>query len=288
MNNKDAVNINQLNGLRMQLQHANNHADSREYNHNMALQHVLGLEARYVVLDKQIADRTPDPQGGVDDELAQLITQILTLQEQLDTARNVLMRSSADLHGAEDIIRNIHIAIVRYYELKRQWEFQYAQETSQRTSQHLAKFDFRNNRNHQALIAQQRELQSYQSWKYEVDVAFTDYANIQIFPSPPAGPAPCPKPTCAAKERELDVCDCQIQRVFAVLGADLKAERRAWHPDRFAACTEEKRQEFMAKAKEVFQVVDRMYVVRKARQAQQAQQQQQAQPQSQTNSTQAG
>ncbi|GIZ43301.1 hypothetical protein CKM354_000653300 [Cercospora kikuchii] len=106
-------------------------------------------------------------------------------------------------------------------------------------------------------------LQSITDWRQHVALAFTNYSAMQIFPSPPA--SPCGKPEChlTRELRTLEACKCNIQacirRAGIVSKAQLKSERLKWHPDRFAACPEDRREQFAKMGREVFVVVDGMF-----------------------------
>ena len=98
-----------------------------------------------------------------------------------------------------------------------------------------------------------------QDWKQRCETAFQDYGAIDSFPGPPSI-SHCLSSSCRGQERVLEACSCQIEHALKVPRVDLKAERGKWHPDRFASCKEEKRDEFQMMAKEVFQVVQKMYL----------------------------
>lgn len=104
----------------------------------------------------------------------------------------------------------------------------------------------------------------YEQWHATATHALRDYRNLHTFPCPPAAQPPCRQPTCIAKAstRALALCACDVQKAFRALHAvvDVKEERTRWHPDRFAMCREDRRARFQAMAKEVFQVVDALYV----------------------------
>lgn len=100
----------------------------------------------------------------------------------------------------------------------------------------------------------------YTAWKQSADALFDDYAGMEVFPSPPVCKQ-CSKPTCAAakSQRALGACACDIQRAFETLCLVAKDERVKWHPDRFSKCREDLREGFQKRAKEIFQVLNKMH-----------------------------
>lgn len=94
------------------------------------------------------------------------------------------------------------------------------------------------------------------AWRDAVDAAFADYANMTAFPEPPALGV-CRRAGCAQGERTLKACACQVERAFSLAKVDLKTERLRWHSDKFGRHIH--RDQMMAKATEVFQVVNRMF-----------------------------
>lgn len=102
-------------------------------------------------------------------------------------------------------------------------------------------------------------------WRIEVDKQLANYSAMTSFPSPPSIGG-CVKDSCVAKaaDRILVSCDCQIEAAFDNAEVNLKVERLGWHPDKFAGCTEEKREEWGRMAGEVFRVVNGMFEVARA------------------------
>ncbi|KAK4631287.1 hypothetical protein CLAFUW4_02616 [Fulvia fulva] len=95
-------------------------------------------------------------------------------------------------------------------------------------------------------------------WREQCVDCCTNYPALRAFPVPPIR-RPCMKQACRKETRALAVCKCQIQHAFhRVPDLNLKKERIAWHPDKFAACLQRK-DEFQGMAKEIFVVVDEMY-----------------------------
>lgn len=97
-------------------------------------------------------------------------------------------------------------------------------------------------------------------WRRATETAFASYSAMTAFPDPPV--KPCVKLSCVAtvKERALEACDCSMRAAFQVLAmtarVNPKKERFRWHPDKFSACTSDKKVEFQKKAKEVFVVLN--------------------------------
>ncbi|KAK4628995.1 hypothetical protein CLAFUR4_08626 [Fulvia fulva] len=98
-------------------------------------------------------------------------------------------------------------------------------------------------------------------WRDQCAACFADYAGIEKFPTPPSNSL-CYNQACDEQHRKLPLCSCQIRHTLAqVPGLNLKRERNAWHPDKFAACREDKRKEFQEMATETFVVVMEMLKV---------------------------
>ncbi|KAK3652140.1 hypothetical protein LTR56_005271 [Elasticomyces elasticus] len=88
-----------------------------------------------------------------------------------------------------------------------------------------------------------------------------DKSQMRSFPEPPY--EPCLKPGCLATEktRALKACRCNIEKCF--LGrpkATLKTDRVDFHPDKFSKVPEDVRKHIQLAAKEVFSVVQDMYI----------------------------
>jgi hypothetical protein len=85
-----------------------------------------------------------------------------------------------------------------------------------------------------------------------------DYANLQVFPAPPA--ELCGRVECArsANDRALEACPCNIRTVFTRDAIKIKTERLRWHPDKFAQCPEVLRATFQKKAQEIFVALSNM------------------------------
>lgn len=107
------------------------------------------------------------------------------------------------------------------------------------------------------------------AWKTRADAVLINFAELKFFPKPPVS-GTCDKHSCVAgkETRALEACPCDIQAVFEMLKStvSLKDERRKWHPDRFSACQEDKREKFQEVAKEIFILVDAMYAAEKEEQ----------------------
>lgn len=88
-----------------------------------------------------------------------------------------------------------------------------------------------------------------------------DISAMTMLPDPPVF-FYCLRLSCIAAQptRALRACDCNVEADFrSIYGLDLKTERLRWHPDRFAKCPEEYKEEFMRKGNEVLEVLNRMY-----------------------------
>ncbi|EME88648.1 uncharacterized protein MYCFIDRAFT_80020 [Pseudocercospora fijiensis CIRAD86] len=111
----------------------------------------------------------------------------------------------------------------------------------------------------------QHDPEIYKAWRQDAEEAFKDYTTMEVFPTPPFPDVICNKPACILSRatRALKICSCDIEKAVKGAGRPIKEERKCWHPDKFSMCREEVREEFQAKAKEVFQVVVRMYAVEK-------------------------
>lgn len=99
------------------------------------------------------------------------------------------------------------------------------------------------------------------TWRSEVEAAVADYANMSSFPDPPAV-GTCHNPSCAqnAGSRKLKACPCQVEHVIKEADLLLKPARAAFHPDKFAVCRHSEKEVFVAKAQEMFVVINRLYV----------------------------
>ncbi|KXS93882.1 hypothetical protein AC578_5496 [Pseudocercospora eumusae] len=124
-----------------------------------------------------------------------------------------------------------------------------------------------NNAALQAQIAQQRrqsERDQVEEWYQSTEVAFKNYSQIQIFPTPPAlyhCDKDCCRRTVYAVERlALGMCPCELKEVFYIYltchkDFDPNKEKKRWHPDRFSGCRDKRMQEM---AKEIFVVLEEM------------------------------
>lgn len=104
-----------------------------------------------------------------------------------------------------------------------------------------------------------RDGSSIRAWRQAVKVAFADYANIKMFPEPPAI-GHCEEASCRHGERKLKACACKVKRAFRKAKVNCKLERVRWHPDRFSRC---QNAEMVKQAEEVFKVVSRLYEAEK-------------------------
>ncbi|KAK4547654.1 hypothetical protein LTR36_000611 [Oleoguttula mirabilis] len=96
-----------------------------------------------------------------------------------------------------------------------------------------------------------------QEWHQACVTAFLDKPNLRAFPQPPA--EPCTNESCASENGcALKACKCNLRKIFSG-PRSLKQDRLKFHPDRFASCPEDVRDEIQQKAKEVFVVVDAMF-----------------------------
>lgn len=103
----------------------------------------------------------------------------------------------------------------------------------------------------------QQELVNW--WIGEVNVCFTDYAQITRFPLPPTV-VQCSDASCQNDPLlALGICKCNVEACFRrVQGFRAIRERLRWHPDRFYACARETRDSFIATAWEMFLIIDDM------------------------------
>lgn len=86
-------------------------------------------------------------------------------------------------------------------------------------------------------------------------------ANMSSFPEPPS--QPCANPNCikSKKDRALDACPCNIGATFSGLTFKaLTAAKNSYHPSRFDKAPESIRSDSKAKAKEIYDVVNRMWM----------------------------
>lgn len=124
------------------------------------------------------------------------------------------------------------------------------------------------------------------TWRRQVDQAFSDYSQMQVFPSPPPligeqrHALRCRHSTKAdarhalsSSERSsappIEACECGVRQ--AILGPpgefrskskwtiDLRAERLRWMPANFENCPEHLRADFTLEAEYVFEVINAMY-----------------------------
>ncbi|KAF7197582.1 hypothetical protein HII31_01085 [Pseudocercospora fuligena] len=111
----------------------------------------------------------------------------------------------------------------------------------------------------------QQDDEIYKAWRQDAEEAFKDYTAMEVFPTPPFPDTICNKPECllGRSSRALKICPCDIEKAIKATGRPMKEERKCWHPDKFSTCKEEVREAFQAKAKEVFQVVVKMYEAEK-------------------------
>ena len=102
-------------------------------------------------------------------------------------------------------------------------------------------------------------------WRSLVEEQLADHAEMTSFPSPPSIGG-CYSDGCVAKSHDrISVSyDCQIEVAFDNADVNLKLERLRWHPDKFSACKEEMRDEWVKGAGEVFRVVNGMYEASKS------------------------
>ncbi|KAK5125808.1 hypothetical protein LTR85_012084 [Meristemomyces frigidus] len=124
-------------------------------------------------------------------------------------------------------------------------------------------------------------------WRKQVDEAFADYSQMEIFPSPPPLPAgqrhalSCRDHTTSferhtltsnvrEESRPMEACKCAVRQAFlgppeenrsrvGVSTIDLRTECLRWIPQNFEQCPEHLRADFVKKAKYVFGIVDALY-----------------------------
>ena len=85
-------------------------------------------------------------------------------------------------------------------------------------------------------------------WWKVINDSFKDYSKMDRFPNPPA---------CTFCDEGH--CESSIKALLRRLpNLNAKKERLRWHPDRFSACKEEKREEFKKRAGNVFIALDEM------------------------------
>lgn len=97
-------------------------------------------------------------------------------------------------------------------------------------------------------------------WFCEVELALKDPTTVTTFPEPPhflCAPAAEKCPRAA-----LGLCVCCIEDLFRSSSErmeELKTLRLKFHPDKFARCPEDVREQVQAEAAEVFKIVDRLW-----------------------------
>lgn len=85
-------------------------------------------------------------------------------------------------------------------------------------------------------------------WWKVVNDSFKDYSKMDRFPNPPV---------CTFCDEGH--CDSSIKALLRrIPNLNAKKERLRWHPDRFSACKEDKREEFKKRAGNVFMALDEM------------------------------
>ncbi|KAK5126312.1 hypothetical protein LTR85_010548 [Meristemomyces frigidus] len=99
-----------------------------------------------------------------------------------------------------------------------------------------------------------------ETWRSTAKASFKDRAAMIAFPEPVAWP--CYEQDCRKQDksdRALRACECNIKAAFSGLDdKQLKKERHEFHPDRFAVCSEEKREVWQKMATEVFTAISSM------------------------------
>ncbi|SMY21424.1 unnamed protein product [Zymoseptoria tritici ST99CH_1A5] len=101
------------------------------------------------------------------------------------------------------------------------------------------------------------------AWWTSVDAALKDYTTIRKFPGPPGGL--CGRLGCQANasQRALTACEHMVKNALIVAHPDLRKMRLRFHPDRFSACPEDKREEFKKMASEIFVVIEELIAEKK-------------------------
>ena len=86
-------------------------------------------------------------------------------------------------------------------------------------------------------------------WRSLCNRALASRRTLKTFPEPPSWP--CHLHDSLRRLRSLKACTCNLQKIYSIFGyhtSSLKKERRKWHPDRFATCS----QGMQDKAEELF------------------------------------
>lgn len=96
----------------------------------------------------------------------------------------------------------------------------------------------------------------YDDWRVRCDKFFANRETAKSFPHPPYSD-PCSQ--VCKQNLVLKACKHSMKRLYAAsgreLGALLKEERIAWHPDKMSRCLLERRKEFQEKASEMFKLI---------------------------------
>ncbi|EME85126.1 uncharacterized protein MYCFIDRAFT_83137 [Pseudocercospora fijiensis CIRAD86] len=119
----------------------------------------------------------------------------------------------------------------------------------------------------QAQVAKDQHRQSQRNqveeWYQLTEIAFENYSQIKVFPTPPAL-YHCNKDQCRrsvhAAKFALGMCSCDLKEVFRVYSTyhqdfDPNEERKRWHPDLFSGCQDKRMREM---AEEIFKVLGEM------------------------------
>lgn len=97
-------------------------------------------------------------------------------------------------------------------------------------------------------------------WLAHCEVLLSHVETLTLFPDPPF--RPCTEATPCLDNTILRACPHSMKKLYQASGRQYKElvqiERRRWHPDRFAKCPMESREEVQRKATELFKIVDRL------------------------------
>lgn len=100
------------------------------------------------------------------------------------------------------------------------------------------------------------EMKIFGRWLAQSEALLACKEEMTRFPDPPFWPCA----TGCPESGILKACKHSIRKLYLASGAELKcllqSERARWHPDRFVRCPEPSREVIMAKATEIFKIVD--------------------------------
>ncbi|KAF7193342.1 hypothetical protein HII31_05321 [Pseudocercospora fuligena] len=174
----------------------------------------------------------------------------------LEEVRSRLQVAKSEESAAIKKVSGLYAALSR--DEKEEYDVMRAQEQELKTKNAIS----------QAQTTQEQRRQSerdqVEQWYQSTEIAFKDYSQIEVFPTP-AALYHCDKDYChrsvhAAKKFALGICPCDLKHVFHVYATyhqdfDPNKEKKRWHPDRFSGCQDKRMQEM---AKEVFVVLGEM------------------------------